>query len=126
MLFSPPFLSQEPIGAWMRNSQNERGLIFNGGSRDLWGREWNWPTIWRDMPKPDLHGRSVTPLDTLQNQPYFLAPIANRPEVITDGHRLLLMDPTDGSLVGFDGDRGGSGKLGRLVYAGRTPSSRSF
>jgi len=102
------------------------GFIFNGGNRDLWGREWPWPKIRRDMSKPDTHSPATVPLDSNRIPPHYLGPTASRPEVITDVHRILLVDPTDGSYVGFDAPRGASGELGRMVYAGRTPASRAF
>lgn len=65
-------------------------------------------------------------LDSLQVPPYYLAPKADRAEVIVDEHRVILMDPTDLTMVGFDGSWGAAGRLGRLAYAVRTPSSRGF
>lgn len=65
-------------------------------------------------------------LDSLPPPPVFLAPKADRPELLVDQHRVLIMDPTDQSLVGMDGARGAAGALGRLSYAERTPSSRGF
>lgn len=65
-------------------------------------------------------------LDSLQKPPSYLAPKADRPELLVDEYRLLLMDPATNTLVGRDGGRGMSGRLGRLMYAERTPSSRNL
>jgi len=63
-------------------------------------------------------------LDSLSAPPDYLAPKANRPELIVDEYRVMIMDPTDGTLLGHDGPRGAAGHLGRLVYAQRTRSNR--
>ena len=65
-------------------------------------------------------------LDSLQSPPVYLGPKADRPEVVVDQQRVLLMDPTDGSVVGVPGGQGAAGRLGRLVYGERSPSNRGF
>ena len=65
------------------------------------------------------------PLDSLIKPPQYIGPKPNRPDLLVDDHRVLLMDPTDNSYVGFDGPRGGSGVVGRLAYAERTPNART-
>lgn len=51
---------------------------------------------------------------------------SRRPEVLVDQYRVMLMDPTDQSIVGIDGLWGSAGHLGRLAYANRTSSNRGF
>lgn len=65
-------------------------------------------------------------LDSLQAPPYYLAPKAKRPEVLVDQDRVMLMDPTDLTLIGTDGPVGSAGRLGRLAYAVRSPSNRGY
>ena len=80
------------------------------------------------MP-PDSLVTSLGPLDPAQRATppwaYFAGPRHNRPTLIVDDHGVNLADP-DGYFVGFDAPRGGSGQLGRLVYAERTPASRQL
>jgi hypothetical protein len=45
------------------------------------------------------------------------------PDVVVDEYRFLIMDPTDMTVVGFGGGWG-MRRVGRLVYADRTPLSR--
>lgn len=66
------------------------------------------------------------PLDSLRQAPQYLAPKAQRPEVLVDQYRDMLMDPTDNSIVGMPGPMGAQGNLGRLQYAARSPSNRSY
>jgi len=65
------------------------------------------------------------PFDTTIAPPYYQAPTADRPDLLVDQYRTLIADP-DGNWIGQPGDLGGAGKLGRLVYAERTPSSRNL
>ena len=44
----------------------------------------------------------MAPFDN-SNLPIYIAPRAARPEVLVDQYRIMLADPTDGSLVGNDG-----------------------
>lgn len=66
------------------------------------------------------------PLDSLTRPPQYLAPKAQRPEVLVDQYRDMLMDPTDNSIVGMPGPMGAQGNLGRLTYAQRTPANRGY
>lgn len=63
------------------------------------------------------------PFDQFPDPPTYLAPKAKRPEVLVDQYRVMLIDPTDGSMVGFNTE---ISRLGRLQYATRTPSNRGF
>lgn len=66
------------------------------------------------------------PLDSSVQPPQYLAPKAQRPEVLVDERRDMLMDPVDNSIVGMPGPMGAQGNLGRLQYATRSPSNRSY
>lgn len=66
-------------------------------------------------------------MDTnLSNLPITLWPRSSWPEALVDEYRIMLMDPTDGSIVGRDGPIGAAGYLGRLEYASRTRSNRGY
>lgn len=66
------------------------------------------------------------PFDPTIPPPTTLAPKSIRPELLVDQYRFILIDPTDQSMVGFDGAWGAAGYLGRLVYAQRTLSNRGY
>ena len=62
---------------------------------------------------------SVVYADVHNRSPHWIGPRPTRPETILDSHGVFLIDP-DGNFLGFDGNWGEGGPLGRLLYASRS------
>ena len=64
-------------------------------------------------------------LDSLIRPPQYLGPKPGRSDLLVDHQRVMLVDPTDGSYVGYDRAWGDLGEVSRIVQAERTIGTRS-